>query len=177
MVKKYIELKGTHAGALQPFLPYLAANKSTTEKPGGPYTPETQTLLHVLKPAGADPIMHQAQDHVFDANYFMPAVNHAKDAGLTTALGLLVIYDTCIHSGPGRVATHRAAFPQKSPKNGGDEKEWVKAYIATRKAWLLGSSNPLVQKTIYRMEAFEELISAGNWDLETPMVVRGRKIS
>jgi hypothetical protein len=27
------------------------------------------------------------------------------------------------------------------------------------------------------MEAFEELIKVGNWDLATPMTVRGRRIS
>ena len=177
VVKKYIELGGAQASALQPFLPYLAANKSTAEKPGGPYTAETQSLINILKTAGQDPIMHQAQDHVFDQNYFMPAVNHAKDAGLTTALGLLVMYDTCIHSGPGRVGTHRAAFPEKSPKNGGDERAWVRAYVGARKAWLLGNSNPLVQRTVYRMEAFEKLMADGNWDLVVPVAVRGVKIA
>ena len=176
VVKKYIELGGQQAGALQPFLPYLAANKSTAEKPGGPYTAETQTLINILKTAGQDPIMHQAQDHVFDANYFMPAVNHAKDIGLTTALGLLAIYDTCIHSGPGRVGTHRAAFPEKSPKNGGDEKAWVRAYLNARRAWLAGNSNALVQKTVYRQDAILDLIKADNWDLKFPFTVRGVKV-
>lgn len=176
VVKKYIELGGQQAGALGPFLPYLTANKSTAEKPGGPYTVETQTLINILKVAGADPIMHQAQDHVFDVNYFMPAVNHAKDAGLTTVLGLLVIYDTCIHSGPGRVGTHRAAFPEKSPKNGGDEKAWIKSYLNTRRAWLAANSNALVQKTVYRQDAILELIKADNWGLKFPFTVRGVKV-
>ena len=175
--KKYIELGGVHATELQKYLGYLTTNESSKVDPKGPFPAWLTSLINLLKTAGADPLMHQAQDHVFDQNYFMPAVNHAKDIGLTTALGLLVIYDTCIHSGPGRVGTHRAAFPEKSPKNGGDEKAWVKAYIAARKAWLLGNSNPLVQRTIYRMETFEKLMAEGNWDLKTPLSVRGVKIA
>jgi len=53
----------------------------------------------------------------------------------------------------------------------------VKAYVAARKAWLLGNSNPLVQKTIYRMETFEKLMAEGNWELAAPLTVRGVKIA
>jgi chitosanase len=177
VVKKYIELGGQHAEALKAYLPYLAANTSSTEPPKGPYKAETTNLINLLKTAGADPKMHEAQDHVFDANYFMPAVNHANNAGVTKALSLLVIYDTCIHSGPGGVTNIRNKFAAKSPANGGDEKEWVKAYINARRAWLLGNANPLVQKTVYRMDAFVALIAADNWDLNTPLTVRGVKIA
>jgi len=176
IVKRYIELGGTCAARLKPFLPYLAANKSAAEPPPGPWSQETKALISILKAAGSDPKMQQAQIEVFDSNYFTPAVNHAKDIGLTTALGLLVIYDTCIHSGPGRVATHRAAFPEKSPKNGGDEKAWIKAYLNARRAWLAGNSNPLVQRTVYRQDAILDLIKADNWDLKFPFAIRGVKV-
>jgi len=175
--KKYIELKGAHAEELSKYLSYLATNESTKVNPGGPYPAWLNSLINLLKTCGADPVMQQAQDFVFDQNYFNPALNHAKDIGLTTALGVLVIYDTCIHSGPGRVGTHRAAFPEKSPKNGGDERAWIKAYINARRVWLAGNSNPLVQKCVYRQDAMLELIKADNWDLRTPVVVRGLKIS
>ena len=176
IVKKYIAEGGTHATKLQPYLPQLAANETAKVNPAAP--PDwAKSLVNLLKEVGADPKMQSAQDAIFDENYWNPALNHAKAIGLTTALGHAVMYDTCIHSGPGRVATHRAAFPQKSPANGGDEKEWVKAYVGARKAWLLGNSNPLVQKTIYRMEAFEKLMADGNWDLVLPFTVRGVKVA
>jgi len=177
VVNMYIASAGVHAAELQKYLAYLAKNESTKVDPKGPFPAWLTDLIALLKTAGADPIMQQAQDHVFDANYFNPAMKHVNDIGLTTALGLLVIYDTCIHSGPSRVSTHRAAFPHKSPKNGGDEKEWVKAYLAARRAWLAGSSNPLVRKCVYRQDAILELIKADNWDLRFPFVVRGVKIS
>lgn len=176
IVKKYIAEGGTHAAKLQPYIPQLEANETAKVNPSAP--PDwAKTLVGLLKEAGQDPKMQSAQDAIFDENYWNPAVAHAKQIGLTTALGHAVIYDTCIHSGPGRVATHRAAFPQKSPANGGDEKEWVKAYVAARRAWLLGNSNPLVQKCVYRMEAFEKLMNENNWDLTTPFTVRGVKVS
>lgn len=176
VVKEYVKKAGKHAKELEACLPLLTSNASTKVPPKGPWGPEVTGLVALLKTAGADPIMHQAQDEVFDANYFLPALNHAKDIGLTTALGLLVIYDTCIHSGPGRVSTHRAAFPEKSPKNGGDEKAWIKAYLNARRAWLAASSNALVQKTVYRQDAILELIKADNWDLKFPFTVRGVKV-
>jgi len=174
--KKYIELGGARAAELTQCMGYLATNESSKVDPKGPFPTWLTNLINLLKALGAEPIMQQAQDFVFDQNYFLPAVNHAKDVGLTTALGLLALYDTCIHSGPGRVATHRAAFPEKSPKNGGDEKAWVKAYLNARRAWLLANSNPLVQKTVYRQDAILDLIKADNWDLKLPFKVRGVEV-
>ena len=177
VVKKYIELGGQHAAALQAYLPYLAANTSSTEPPKGPYKAETTNLINLLKTAGQDPKMQEAQDLVFDSNYFAPALNHAQSVGAQYALTVLVIYDTCIHSGPGGVTMIRNKFAAKSPANGGDEKEWVKASLNARRAWLAANANPLVQKTVYRMDALMEIVNAGNWDLNTPLKVRGVNIA
>jgi len=176
IVKQYIAEGGTHAAKLQPYVEKLAQNgTANTTMATAPQW--AKDLVNLLKEAGQDPKMQSAQDAVFDENYWNPAVNIAAQVGLKTALSHAVVYDTCIHSGPGGVTTIRNKFPQKSPANGGDEKEWVKAYVAARKGWLLGNSNPLVQRTIYRMETFEKLMAEGNWDLHTPLTVRGAKIS
>jgi len=176
IVKQYIAEGGTHSAKLQPYVNQLGQN-ATANMTMATAPQWAKDLINILKEAGKDPKMQAAQNAVFDADYWMPAVNAAKDAGLQTAIGHAIMYDTCIHSGPGRIATHRAAFPQKSPANGGDEKEWLKAYVTTRKAWLLGNKNPIVQKTIYRMEAFEKLMAENNWDLTMPLSVRGVKIA
>ena len=101
----------------------------------------------------------------------------SQQIGLTKALSLLVVYDTCIHSGPGGVTNIRNRFAAKSPANGGDEATWVKEYINARRAWLAANPNVLVQKTVYRMDALKALVDAGAWDLKTPLVVRGVKIA
>jgi len=177
IVKRYIELGGTYATQLQPFLPYLAANKSAAEPPKGPWSQETKDLISVLKAAGSDPKMQVAQSDVFDRDYFMPAVNISKQIGLTKPLSLLVVYDTCIHSGSGGVGNIRSRLPEASPANGGEEKAWVKAYINARRTWLSGNKNPLVQKCVYRQDAMLELIKADNWDLVLPFSCRGVKIA
>lgn len=176
IVDLYIGKNSTHSAALKPYLPALAANESTKVNPKS--LPQwTKDLIVLLRLAGTDPVMQSCQDQIFDSNYWIPAVGHATNVGLKTALGHLVIYDTCIHSGPGGVAVIRARFPEKSPANGGDEKLWVKAYIAARRNWLLAKSNPLVQKTVYRMDSLSAIAAADNWDLVTPLVVRGVKIA
>lgn len=177
VVKRYIELGGGCAEALSKFLPYFAANRSTTEPPRGPWSAETQNVVNLLKTAGADPVMHRAQDEVFDRDYFLPAVNHAKAVGLTSALGLLVMYDTCIHSGPGGVGNIRNMFPEKSPANGGDEKAWVLAYLRARRNWLATHKLTVLHATVYRMDALKALADAGKWDLAMPLTVRNVKIA
>lgn len=173
VVKRYIELGGQHAAALQPYLPYLAENRSTRENPSGPWSAETQALVNLLKQAGADPKMKQAQDEVFDKNYWNPAATQCKEMGLVTALAHAVVYDTCIHSGPGGVAKIRAKFAASPPAKGGDEKEWVRQYLQAREEWLLSSANPIVRKTTYRMDALQSVAASGNWDLNLPLTVRG----
>jgi len=177
IVKRYIELGGTQAAALQPYLPYFAANKSASEPPKGPWSAETVNVINLLKAAGADPKMQQAQEEVFDSHYFMPAVNHANSAGLTKALSLLVCYDTCIHSGPGGVTMVRNMFAAKSPANGGDEATWVKAYLNARRNWLATHKLTVLHGTVYRMDALMALVNEGNWDLKMPFKCRGVSVS
>lgn len=173
VVRKYIALGGQHSTALKACEPLLAANASTKENPKGPYTAPVASLVNLLKLAGTDPVMQRAQDEVFDEQYFAPALNHAQSVGAAYPLTVLVIYDTCIHSGPGGVTMIRNMFAEKSPANGGDEKAWVKAYINARRAWLAGNANPLVQKTVYRMDALMELVTTNNWNLVLPFKLRG----
>lgn len=176
IVDLYIQQGGKHGEELKQFLPKLSANESAKVDPKSPPS-WAKYLMGVLREAGKDPVMQAAQDAIFDSCYWAPAVGHAVNIGLTTALGHLVVYDTCIHSGPGGVAVIRARFPQASPANGGDEKAWITAYISARRVWLAGNSNPLVQKTVYRQDTLMEIVKSENWSLKVPLTVRGVKIS
>ncbi len=175
IVDLYITRGGKQAEELKQFVPKLVTNETAKVDPRN--VPSwAKYLMGVLKTAGADPVMQSCQDEIFDANYWIPALGHINQIGLKTALGALVIYDTCIHSGPGGVAIIRARFPEAAPCNGGDEKAWVGAYVNARRSWLAANKNPIVQGTVYRMDAFKEIIRSGNWDLNTPLIVRGTKI-
>ena len=93
--------------------------------------------------------------------------------GLELPLSWAVVYDTCIHSGPSGVRKIRKLFKEVPPNRGGKETDWTEAYVAARKQWLSSFSNPVVQKTTYRMEVFEDLIFDDNWFLETPFTIGG----
>lgn len=176
--KRYIELGGQQAGPLKEYMSYLATNESTKyNNVTSNYPSWLNSLISLLKSAGSDVLMQQAQDEIFEKFYWNPALEHCENIGLKTALGHLVIYDTCIHSGSGRVSSLRQRFPEKSPANGGDEKAWAIAFLNTRRAWLASNSNPLVQKTVYRIDAMLEIAKADNWNLDTPLTVRKVKIS
>ena len=177
VVKRYIAIGGKFSTAFKAYEQTLATNASTRVPPKGPWGAEVTDLVALLKVAGADAAMQQAQDEVFDEAYFRPACVLAQQIGLSTALGLLVVYDTCIHSGPGGVATIRAMFPEPAPVNGGNERAWVRAYIVARRRWLATHRMEILHATVYRMDALLALVNAGAWDLATPLVVRGQTIS
>ena len=51
------------------------------------------------------------------------------------------------------------------PKNGGDEKTWIKQYVTTRDEWLRYYTNTILRKTVDRTECFQDAINKNNWDL------------
>lgn len=182
VVYRYIDLGGVYGDKLRPFLDELD-NDLTTQLKNTALPEWCLNLISWLRvSAQKDPMMKQAQDEVFASMYWEPAVTMCKEMGLKSPLAHAVIYDTCVHSGPGGVTKIRKLFPEVPPVRGGDEREWVTAYVRARRAWLASfqgkspAHTSLVRKTVYRMDAFLELIKLGNWDLATPFVVRGQTI-
>lgn len=176
IVTRYLDLKGSLATQIFPYLDELASNASTKLDPKN--LPQwAKDFEALLKQAGQDPIMQAAQDQIFDENYWTPAVNKCSAMKLVTGLAHLLVYDTCIQSGPGRVDSLRQKFTASPPSGGGEEHEWCKQFNAARRAFLLGNSNPLVQKSVYRVEALQGLIDAGNWELVTPFKFRGQTVA
>jgi chitosanase len=121
--------------------------------------------------AKGDPIMKTTQDAFFDRKYYQPALTFAKDNGFTLPLSALVIYDSHIHSNK-VPQTVRNMFSEKIPKDGGDEKSWVKAYVEARRKWLLRLPDP-VPVTVYRMDCFRAQIAADNWLLDKQVLSNG----
>ncbi len=122
-----------------------------------------------------DTMMRTAQDEFFDKAYYLPALKFFNVNGFTLPLSLLVIYDSYIHSG--RVPDFlRRRFGEKTPANGGAEKEWIARYTDVRHQWLKYHSNELLRKTIYRTLCFKEQIEAANWSLTQPVRANGVNI-
>lgn len=125
----------------------------------------------LLREAGDDPVMQRVQDEFFDRMYWQRASNAAESCGLSLPLCTTIVYDSFIHGSfqrirelvnGGRPAS--AAFSQE---------DWAHAYVQARKNWL-SSGSPLLQRTVYRMEAFENLMDVQKkWQLELPLTVRG----
>lgn len=172
IIHRYCDKGGALAAKFAPFFDELKDDASTKVDPKN--LPQWVVDLQLLlAEAGKDPVMQAAQDEVFDEGYWAPAATKCVAMGLVTPLAYLVVYDTSIHSGPGRVDSLRNKFAASPPARGGDEKVWVKAFLEARKAWLLSNSNPLVQRSSYRCDAMLGLVSAGNWDLKVPFPYRG----
>jgi len=124
-------------------------------------------VRRLLKQASTDVVMQHTQDRFFSERFLTPALQAAQRVGITQPLGQAVVYDSHIQGGWGRLQ------PKVGPISAArDEQSWIKAYIDVRRKWLL-SLNPPLPATVYRMQAFTDLIEASNWFLKLPVVVHG----
>ncbi|SHF78223.1 chitosanase [Desulfacinum infernum DSM 9756] len=128
----------------------------------------------LLREAGDDPVMQETQDAFFDRVYWSPSLNSAAAVGVVSALGTSVVYDSKIHGSWHRMRDRTVERFGTVESLG--ETEWVRCYVQVRRQWLATHSNPLLHKTVYRMESFEHLIREEKWGLELPLVVRGVRI-
>lgn len=120
----------------------------------------------MFKAAAHDPIMAETQLEFFNGNFVAHAEHIADAMKITEPLGICLIADGCVH---GSFEKIRSRVPL-----GLNQWEFCKQYIATRRAWLASSTNPILQKCVYRMAFFEEQVAAGNWKLNKfPVMVHG----
>lgn len=128
----------------------------------------------LLADAGTDPVMQDVQDAFFDRVYWTPAALAAEDTGLADPLATAIVYDGKVHGSWHRIRD-RVIAERGTPRQIG-ARIWADAYVEARRAWLAGHTNRLLRRTVYRMDAFKELIREGNWELDLPMTVRGQRI-
>jgi chitosanase len=163
LLSEYCATAGAQmAEQFRPLLPRFEAKDLTLD---------TDDRVHaLLREAGKDPAMREAQDRFFDKGYWQPAFAAAAKMSLTTALSTSVVYDGHVH-GSFRIIRDRV----NKAAAGLPEKKWIAAYVAARKTWLLGAKGAL-PGTVYRMDEFSRLIAGEKWDLPLPIVVRGVSI-
>ncbi len=132
------------------------------------------TFRALLREAGEDPLMQTVQDDFFDRIYWAPAVRSAEFIGAETALGMAVVYDSRIHGSWHRIRDRTNLEHGKLADVG--EVSWIGQYVETRRSWLANHSNALLRKTVYRMDAFGQLMDGDNWPLDLPFNLRGTVI-
>jgi len=164
LIQQYIDANGLFADALKPYVSKIGKKPSLCTD---------AVLLQTLKTAGkTDPVMKKVQDDFFEQLYYQPTLNWFTGMKFTTALSMLVIYDSFIHSGT-VPSWLRERFAEAVPKNGGDEKTWIKQYVNARHNWLANHSRAILRKTIYRTQCFKTSIGKDNWDLALPVNANG----
>ncbi len=168
LIKDYVEADGAEmARKLRPFLPRLERKDFRLDS--------HRSFKRHLRNAGDDPVMREVQDAFFDRTFWEPTLASADWIGATTALGHAIIFDSRIHGSWHHVRdTGITSFGNLASIG---EKKWMKKYVAHRRNWLATHSNSGLHATVYRMDAFNELIDDNRWDLALPFSVRGLEIS
>jgi len=158
---------GALSAQFKPYLPLLEACD--------PSLNTNATFRRLLKDAGDDPVMQEVQDTFFDRVYWDPAMRSAAAIGAQTPLGCGIVYDSTVHGSWPHVRDLTRKHAGELADLG--EKKWMAAYVKERRNWLATYPNPLLHKTVYRMDAFQTIIDAGNWNLDLPLAVRGFSIT
>jgi glycosyl hydrolase family 46 len=180
VLAEYERLEGRWSGRIRPYVHRLP--ETCKLRPGRPVPEWVEILLELLREAGADPLMQQAQRLVFDRDYWVPASTYASSIGLVTALSHLVLYDTRIQSRPSLVDELRPTFKALPPSRGGSEATWTSQFLAARRKFLATfeskdeAREADIRRSVYRVDALLGLVTARRWSLATPLVVRGHRI-
>jgi chitosanase len=168
LIKAYTDSAGAQCAAqLRPYLSRLEDRDLRLDN--------DMAFRGLLREAGDDPVMHTTQDQFFDRVYWAPSESGANALGISTALGSAVVYDSHIHGSWTRMRDRTTARFGAATAMG--ERTWVARYVDVRREWLGGHANALLRRTVYRMDAFRQLIAAGNWDLRLPFRVRSLTVT
>jgi chitosanase len=171
-LKKVLERYTDKGGVLaEDFAPYLATmGRDAT-------LANDVRFKNLLREAGTEPAMKEAQEECFDELYLEPAFEWAGKYGFTLPLSYLVITDSFLHSGS-MLPSLMNAFPEKKPVAGGDEKTWINEYLNARKNWLENHSNKILNNTVYRVNCYLIELAKGNWDLNSgSLVMNGTQVT
>ncbi|HEX9628095.1 MAG TPA: peptidoglycan-binding protein [Acidiferrobacterales bacterium] len=168
LLAMYCANSGARFGArIAPYLPRFETRDFSLDNDLKPH--------NVLRASADDPVMRDTQDTFFDQIYWQPAARAAEREGISSPLGVAVVYDSFLH-GSWKAMRDRTR-KQVGQVNGAGEQKWIAAYVVTRRAWLATHTRADLRPTVYRMDAFQRLIDQGFWGLELPLVVRGNEIS
>jgi len=163
LLKSYSDHSGAYAKQFAVFIPQIGQTALT----------DNEQFKALLKQAAQDPIMQQTQTSFFNDRYMVPAKNWAAARGITTQLGIAVICDSFVQSGamPAFLLKKLPPIPNGKFTDTIQERNWIMAYLKTRRDWLANHANPLLHNSVFRPDSFLALAQAGNWQLNLPIKV------
>jgi chitosanase len=168
LIERYSTNPAARFGArLSKFLPRLRERDNTLN--------DDEFLKNVLRASADDLVMRDVQDVFFDDAYWAPAVRASTKSGIKLPLGVAIVYDGHVH-GSWRLIRDRVNSAMGTPAQA-SERVWLREYVRQRREWLATNNNPLLRKTVYRMDAFGRLITLDNWGLSLPLVIQGQEVS
>lgn len=167
VLKRYTQLsKSSVAGQIQGYL------KQVEQK--DPALRKEKPFLQLLKDAAGESAMAQAQDEVFSQKYWEPARKTAEKAGIKSALGQAIFYDTNIQGGLSTVLKRTQERLHGKPYT---EQEFLSVFLeerrqrlltlaeAKRKKGDLKTAAALENSAHSRVGSLKELAAAGDLDL------------
>lgn len=178
-LKALLELYASLGGSYTPqFEPYIEKLWDGVDKSKKYALTKNVAFRELLRTVGReDPVMREAQDAFFEKYYLLPALRLCYDYSFEMPLSLAVVYDSCIHSGPGDF------LAEGEPRQGAADWLWhadgkmedeeyseiafIEYYLNYRLEWL-SRKRP---RTQYRMLAFQKIIQKGNWGLTLPLEI------
>jgi chitosanase len=168
LIDAYCKNPGARFGArLSPFLRDLSDRNTSLD---------SNTKLHnLLRATADDPVMRDTQDSYFDRGFWQQAAQEAARRDIRSALGVATVYDSWVQ-GAWSLMRDRTVDNHGSVASLG-EQAWIAAYLATRRQWLDENPNPILRKTVYRMDALGALARQAQWSLNLPLLVRDQEIS
>ncbi|WP_026508362.1 chitosanase [Butyrivibrio sp. MC2013] len=165
VVEVYVALKPDNNG-LKKYIPALqSAIGSDTHKGLG------QAFVNAWKAAAQDREMIEAQDTILDEMYMKPSVEMAVKDGLSP-LGQYIYYDAMVVHGPGEDGLSfggirkEAMKNEKTPSQGGDEAEYLRAFLTARTSVMLTEE---AHSDLSRLQAQSKFIDEGKYNLELPL--------
>ncbi len=127
-----------------------------------------KAFRELFKKAGADPIMQATQQDFFSDQFLAPAERMSRSLGITEPLGRVVVFDSFIQ---GAFKTVKAHVQEHYPNTQQDLNQWdlVREYLKARRDWLANNPNPVLHKTVDRVDSLIHLEQIGNWKLDLPL--------
>jgi len=176
VVERYTErVPGNPLAVYLPRLRELAAGESGSIE-------GLENLEAAWQTAAEDSIFREVQDGVVDEEYYLPAVEHAEELGLSFPLSLLNLYDACLQHGDGddpdglpAIISRATARVCGTPAGIIDESDWLKAFMDIRRSVLLNASDPETREawaeSVGRVDALIAIFESGNVKLIPPITI------